>query len=63
MMLFEVLLRRGFSETEAQGIISEMQDRVWDGENPEEVLAEFELEPDYVFDILDWGTLTCKMRR
>lgn len=52
MTLFGVLLRRGLSETEAQEVISEMQDRVWDGEDPEEVLADFGLEPDYVFDLL-----------
>lgn len=37
---------------EAFNLIVEMQDRVLDGENPEEVLYEYGLEPDYVFELL-----------
>lgn len=37
---------------EADKLISEMQERVADGENPEELLYEIGLEPDYIFDIL-----------
>lgn len=37
---------------EAEEIIAEMKARVLDGEDPEEVLYDFGLEPDYVFDIL-----------
>jgi hypothetical protein len=40
------------SLTEADDIIQEMITRVMDGENPELVLYDHGLEPDYVFDIL-----------
>lgn len=38
---------------DAEEIIKEMKNRVLDGEDPEEILYEYGLEPDYVFDILD----------
>lgn len=51
--LVRVLINRdGISKKEAQDIRKEMMQRVWDGEDPEEVLYEEGLEPDYVFDIL-----------
>ena len=54
--LVRVLMNRdGISRKEAQGIREEMMQRVWDGEDPEEVLYEEGLEPDYVFDILPGG--------
>lgn len=37
----------------AKDIFNEMVDRTMAGENPEGILEEFGLEPDYVFDILD----------
>ena len=37
---------------EADEMISEFYDRVADGENPEEILYDEGLEPDYVLDIL-----------
>ena len=36
-----------------EDIISEMKERVQSGEDPEEVLYDEGLEPDYVFDLLD----------
>ena len=54
--LVKVLMDRdGISKKEAQEIRKEMMERVWDGEDPEEVLYEEGLEPDYVFDILPGG--------
>lgn len=52
--LMEVLMRRdGLTKEEAREAISEARDRVWKGEDPEEVLAEeFGLEPDYLFDLI-----------
>lgn len=51
--LKQVLMRRDdMSDEEASALISEMTERVWDGENPEEVLYEIGLEPDYVFDLM-----------
>ena len=40
------------SESEANQRILEMLQRVWDGEDPEEVLYEEGLEPDYIPDLL-----------
>lgn len=53
MTLLEVLMSRdGMSLVEAEQAIREMQDRVMEGEDPEEILYEINLEPDYVFDII-----------
>ena len=46
--------RDNLSESEALDLISEMQQAVLDGENPEELLYDYGLEPDYVFDILPY---------
>ena len=52
--LKNVLMRRdGMSSREADNAIDDAKQRVFDGEDPEEVLAdEFGLEPDYIFDLL-----------
>ncbi len=54
--LIAVLMRRdGFSAEEAQEQIDGAKARVEDGEDPEEILHDdFGLEPDYVFDLLEW---------
>ncbi len=39
-------------QSEADGIVSEMRERMLNGEDPEEILLEYGLEPDYVFDIM-----------
>jgi len=46
---------QGITGSEADEIIEEMKNRVLDeGQDPEEVLYEEGLEPDYVFDLLDF---------
>jgi hypothetical protein len=53
MELLKILMRRdNLSKAEALEQIEEMQQSVLDGENPEELLYDIGLEPDYVFDIL-----------
>ena len=42
------------TETEALELIKGMRQQVLDGENPEDVLYDIGLEPDYVFDILPY---------
>lgn len=53
--LKEVLMRRdNMTSEEADEAIADAHERVIEGEDPEEVLADaFGLEPDYVFDLLD----------
>jgi hypothetical protein len=50
--LEQALRNQGYDRSEAEELIVEMQARVFDGENPEEVLYEFGLEPDYIFDLI-----------
>lgn len=52
--LLKIMMRRdGLSKEEAQEQIDDAKARVLDGEDPEEILhEEFDLEPDYVFDLL-----------
>lgn len=54
--LITVLMDRdGLSKAEAIEKINEAADLVLLGENPEEVLLEeFGLEPDYIFDLLEY---------
>lgn len=54
MELLNALIESGNAdnEKEALEIISEMRERMFEGENPEELLYEWGLEPDYVFDLL-----------
>lgn len=52
MSLLEALIARGDEKEDALNLIAEMRERVLDGEDPEEVLFEEGLEPDYVFDLL-----------
>jgi hypothetical protein len=53
--LLEVLMERdGISKDEALQQIARAREEVLEGDDPEEVLADwFGLEPDYVFDLLD----------
>jgi len=55
MILIKALINNESAESieEAREIIAEMRERVADGEDPEDVLYEYGLEPDYVFDILN----------
>jgi hypothetical protein len=51
--LKRVLMNRDeLTSEEADKQIQEMIDRVTEGENPEDILYDFELEPDYIFDII-----------
>ena len=51
--LKEVLMRRDeMTSKEADEEIKEMRARFMDGENPEDILYEIGLEPDYIFDII-----------
>ena len=43
---------QGLSEDEANHLIKEIKIQVMNGEDPEEVLYENGLEPDYIFEIL-----------
>lgn len=51
--LRRALLNQEHSLEEAKEIEHELQERTMEGEDPEEVLLEFGLEADYVFDIID----------
>lgn len=55
-MLLEALMSsQDISREEAMEILREMRNRVlYDEEDPEEVLREYGLEPDYVFDIITY---------
>lgn len=52
--LLEVLMRRdGLSRAAGQEMIDELRERMFAGEDPEELLYdECGLEPDYVWDLL-----------
>ena len=50
--LLVALINQDYSEAEAIEIISEMRERLYEGEDPEEILYEYGLEPDYIFDIM-----------
>jgi len=52
MSLLEALINQGNSKEEALEIIQEMKEQVNQGEDPEEVLFENGLEPDYFFDLI-----------
>jgi len=46
--------RDEISEKEAQELVSEMRNRVLEGESPEDILHEEGFEPDYIFDIMPY---------
>jgi hypothetical protein len=51
--LKKVLISRDeMTSSEADEFIKELRERVLDGEDPEEVLYEIGLEPDYIFDLI-----------
>jgi len=52
MELLTALINQGNDPTEALEILKEMKARVTEGEDPEEVLHEEGLEPDYILDLL-----------
>lgn len=53
MTLKEALINRGDDEETAEEIIQSMVESVYQGEDPEEVLLDEGLEPDYVQDLLE----------
>jgi hypothetical protein len=51
--IIHILMERDeYTRTEAEETFYSMCERVVDGENPEEILEEYELEPDYVEEII-----------
>jgi hypothetical protein len=55
MSLEQALINSGNASNtnDAKELIADMMERVYEGENPEEILYEYGLEPDYIFDILE----------
>ncbi len=55
MTLTNALINSGSAEDlqEALEIVAEMKERVSEGEDPDEVLRDYGLEPDYFLDLLD----------
>lgn len=52
--LKQVLMKRDeMTSEEADEMIREMREEVYAGSNPEDVLYDIGLEPDYIFDLLD----------
>lgn len=51
-LLFEALKANDYSNEEALQEINEMRNRVYLGESPEEILYEYGLEPDYIFELI-----------
>jgi uncharacterized protein (DUF433 family) len=57
MNLAKALLNQGNSIEETREIIKEMIEDIINGANPEEVLYDYGLEPDYIFDLLEYAML------
>lgn len=56
MTLIQALLAQGNDAQEVRDILADMMDRVYDmQEDPEEVLADYGLEPDYVMELIGIG--------
>ena len=53
MELVKIFMERdGLTAAEAKDLVKEMRQRVYEGENPEDVLYEEGLEPDYIFELI-----------
>ena len=52
--IVKVLMERdGYTFEEAKEMVEDARQRVFEGENPEEILEyDFGLEPDYIFDLI-----------
>mgnify|MGYP000424437297 CR=1 FL=1 len=50
----DILVRRdGMSQDEANKLVADARERVWNGEDPEYILYdEFRLEPDYILQLI-----------
>ena len=51
--LQKILINNGYDEDEFKDVIEEMRERILEGEDADEVLYEYGLEPDYIMDIVD----------
>lgn len=51
-LLKALMYSQDFTLKEAKEELKEMQNRIFEGEDPEEILREYYLEPDYIFDLL-----------
>ena len=51
-LLNALMISQDLTKEEAQNLISELRERVFEGEDPEELLYYEGLEPDYVFDLI-----------
>lgn len=48
-----ILMNRDeMTESEANEVVNECRERICNGEDPEEVLYDLGLEPDYIFDLI-----------
>lgn len=55
MELVRIFMERdGLTKAEAVALVKEMRMAVKAGEDPEEILYEEGLEPDYIFDLMGW---------
>lgn len=55
MELLQILMERdNLTKTEALEQIRDMKQAVAEGDDPEEVLYDIGLEPDFILDILPW---------
>ena len=52
-LLTALMHSQDLTRQEAMDELNEMKERLFEGEDPEEILLEYGLEPDYVFDLLD----------
>lgn len=52
MNLLNALINNGYTENEAISEMKFARKRVFAGEDPEEILEQLGLEPDYAFDLL-----------
>jgi len=52
--LLTALVSKGYTKEEAEEVISEMREAILSGEDPEELLHDEGLEPDYIMDLIDF---------
>ena len=51
--LIRIFMNRDeLTREEAESLVDELKERVYCGENPEDVLYDVGLEPDYIFEII-----------
>ena len=51
--IVRILMNRDeMTEEEAEEFVAEAKELIADGENPEEILYDLGLEPDYIFDLI-----------